>query len=95
MPFRRTATDEPILAAVKRHLERTFSASEAASKLEAYKARTANAFLTNREARVLAKEIAGAEVAWDWDLPRTKEGYYHYNGGVEVRSSLSQSWDVD
>lgn len=43
-----------------------------------------NADLTNREARLVAKEIAGEEVKWDWDLPRTKEGYYHYQGGVAV-----------
>ena len=21
---------------------------------------------------------------WDWDLPRTREGYYHYRGGMEA-----------
>lgn len=70
--------------AVKRHLERKFSASEAQSKVEQYRAKVKDAFLTNREARVVAKEIAGEEVMWDWDLPRTKEGYYHYQGGVPV-----------
>lgn len=32
----------------------------------------------------MAKEVVGTEVKWDWDLPRTKEGYYHYKGGVAV-----------
>lgn len=71
--------------AVQNHLERTLSASDASSKLAAYTARVAGAPITNREARVIAKEIAGSEVKWDWDLPRTKEGYYHYKGGVAVR----------
>ncbi|KAK4703380.1 isocitrate lyase, partial [Phenoliferia sp. Uapishka_3] len=68
--------------AVKLHLERTLSASDASSKFATYKSRVANAFLSNREARFVAKEVVGEEVKWDWNLPRTKEGYYHYQGGV-------------
>ncbi|GAA5994200.1 uncharacterized protein JCM10292_001928 [Rhodotorula paludigena] len=68
--------------AVERHLKRAFSASDASSKFEQYKERVTGASLSNREARAVAKEIAGEEVQWDWDLPRTKEGYYHYRGGM-------------
>ena len=50
--------------------------------------KVAHANMTNREARLVAKDIAGSEVKWDWDLPRTKEGYYHYKGGVAVRHFL-------
>ncbi|KAI0221655.1 isocitrate lyase 1 [Massospora cicadina] len=39
-------------------------------------------FLGFYEARELAKSM-GCEVFWDWDLPRTKEGYYRINGGVK------------
>ncbi|KAJ7492153.1 isocitrate lyase [Mycena latifolia] len=35
------------------------------------------------EAREIAKDILGKPVFWDWDLPRTREGYYHVTGGVE------------
>lgn len=35
----------------------------------------------------MAKEVAGEEIKWDWDLPRTKEGYYHYQAGVAVSSA--------
>lgn len=38
-------------------------------------------FLSNPEARQLAKSY-GVEVHWDWDLPRTREGYYRYQGGT-------------
>jgi Isocitrate lyase family len=55
---------------------------------------------SNNEARDVAKDILGESVFWDWDrkffslsscyyslywlVPRTKEGYYHYNGGIEA-----------
>ncbi|GAA5823548.1 hypothetical protein JCM11251_000675 [Rhodosporidiobolus azoricus] len=68
--------------AVEGHLQRNFSSSEASSKFSTYKQRVAGASLSNREAREVAKEIVGEEVGWDWDLPRTKEGYYHYRGGM-------------
>ncbi|GAA6062564.1 hypothetical protein JCM10212_004877 [Sporobolomyces blumeae] len=70
--------------AVERHLKRTMSASEATAKFDDYVRRVKGegALVSNREARVIAKEICGEEVAWDWDLPRTKEGYYHYRGGM-------------
>ncbi|GAA6016086.1 hypothetical protein JCM10207_004438 [Rhodosporidiobolus poonsookiae] len=70
--------------AVERHVQRTFSASDASSKFDQYKQAVAGANLSNREAREVAKEIAGGEVKWDWDLPRTKEGYYHYKGGMDA-----------
>lgn len=72
------------LAAVKRYLERTASATDATDKFEAYQSAVAGANLTNREARKVARDIVGAEIAWDWELPRTREGYYRYQGGVEA-----------
>jgi isocitrate lyase len=38
---------------------------------------------SNREARALAKGITGIDIAWDWDSPRTREGYYRLQGGCE------------
>lgn len=38
-------------------------------------------FLSNPEARQLAKSL-GVDIYWDWDLPRTREGYYRYQGGT-------------
>jgi isocitrate lyase len=40
---------------------------------------------SNAEARKLAKKSFGVveHVEWDWEKPRTKEGYYRVKGGVE------------
>ncbi|OCH84036.1 isocitrate lyase and phosphorylmutase [Obba rivulosa] len=50
--------------------------------LEAYRAAAEGK--SNSEARDIAKDILGEPVFWDWDLPKTREGYYHYTGGVEA-----------
>ncbi|KAF8807940.1 isocitrate lyase and phosphorylmutase [Phlegmacium glaucopus] len=39
---------------------------------------------SNSAARSIAADILGEQVYWDWDAPRTREGYYHYTGGVEA-----------
>ncbi|KAL6304898.1 isocitrate lyase and phosphorylmutase [Sparassis latifolia] len=39
---------------------------------------------SNAEARDIAQDILGEPIFWDWDLPKTREGYYHYTGGVEA-----------
>ena len=36
---------------------------------------------TNSEARSIAKGLTGVDIHWDWDSPRTREGYYRYKGG--------------
>ncbi|KAJ3093058.1 isocitrate lyase 1 [Quaeritorhiza haematococci] len=38
--------------------------------------------LSNPEARALAKSL-GFEPYFDWDAPRTREGYYRYRGGTK------------
>lgn len=35
------------------------------------------------EARALARGITGVEVFFDWDAPRTREGYYRLKGGCD------------
>jgi isocitrate lyase len=80
-------TNPSSITAVENHLIRTSSSLDAAaSAFSTYKQRVEGANLSNREAREVAKEVVGEEVKWDWDLPRTKEGYYHYKGGMAVRS---------
>ncbi|EKM61426.1 uncharacterized protein PHACADRAFT_204595 [Phanerochaete carnosa HHB-10118-sp] len=46
---------------------------------------------SNTEARDIAADILGERIRWDWDSPKTREGYYHYTGGVEaaIKRSLS------
>lgn len=36
---------------------------------------------SNAEARAIAKGITGVDIPWDWDSPRTREGYYRLQGG--------------
>lgn len=38
---------------------------------------------SNQEARAIAKGITGVDIYFDWDSPRTREGYYRYQGGVD------------
>ncbi|KAF8578736.1 isocitrate lyase and phosphorylmutase [Ramaria rubella] len=39
---------------------------------------------SNSEARAAARKVLGKDIFWDWDLPRTKEGFYHTSGGTET-----------
>ncbi|KAL8794139.1 MAG: hypothetical protein Q9195_003324 [Heterodermia aff. obscurata] len=36
---------------------------------------------SNSEARTVAKGLTGVEIHWDWESPRTREGFYRYQGG--------------
>lgn len=36
---------------------------------------------SNTEARAIAKGATGVDIAFDWDAPRTREGYYRIRGG--------------
>lgn len=38
---------------------------------------------SNSEARAIAKGILGVDIYWNWDSPRTREGYYRYQGGTQ------------
>ncbi|KAF2753293.1 isocitrate lyase and phosphorylmutase [Pseudovirgaria hyperparasitica] len=44
---------------------------------------TASKGKSNAEARAIAKGLTGVDVYFDWDSPRTREGYYRYRGGCE------------
>ena len=37
----------------------------------------------NSEARAIAKGLTGVDIFWDWDAPRTREGYYRLKGGCQ------------
>lgn len=66
-------------------MEREIEASNIKDKEGALKTyRSAVVGKSNNEARVIAAEILNKPVAWDWDSPRTREGYYHYTGGIDV-----------
>ncbi len=39
--------------------------------------------MSNVEAREFARSL-GVDPYWCWDKPRTREGYYRFNGGLEA-----------
>lgn len=39
--------------------------------------------LSNREARAVARKLLGKDIFFDWDAPRTREGYYRLQGGCD------------
>lgn len=40
--------------------------------------------LSNLELRALGDRLGAGEVFWDWDLPRTREGFYRFKGCTEA-----------
>lgn len=56
-----------------------------AQGVEQYKKRVEGG-VSNNEARKIAAEIFGVEGVpkWDWEAPRTKEGYFHFTGGIDA-----------
>lgn len=38
---------------------------------------------SNSEARAIANGITGVDIYWNWDSPRTREGFYRYKGGTK------------
>ena len=38
---------------------------------------------SNAEARAIAKALTGVDIHFDWDAPRTREGYYRVRGGCQ------------
>ncbi|KAK9896844.1 isocitrate lyase and phosphorylmutase [Cystobasidium minutum MCA 4210] len=50
-------------------------------KIQDYLNRTAH--VSHAKAVKMAKREFNAEVFWDWDAPRTREGYYRYQGGTQ------------
>lgn len=47
-----------------------------------YVKENSNTGITKR--RELAKQYASKPIAFNWDIPRTREGYYHYRAGMEA-----------
>ncbi|KAG2350908.1 isocitrate lyase and phosphorylmutase [Suillus weaverae] len=39
---------------------------------------------SNFEARQIAREAVGKDISWNWDLPRTPEGFYRTTGGLQA-----------
>ena len=51
------------------------------SLIEEYKTMTRGK--SNSESRAIAKGLTGVDIHFDWDAPRTREGFYRYQGGCQ------------
>jgi len=67
-------------AAVVQHLEQEGADS---SKIAEYvKAVEEDRNLPLSRRRTLASKYTKSPVFWSWDIPRTREGFYHYKAGI-------------
>ncbi|KAI9094258.1 hypothetical protein K1719_026840 [Acacia pycnantha] len=46
--------------------------------------------LSNEEGRVIAERLGVRNLFWDWDLPRTREGFYRFKGSV--KAAIVRGW---
>ncbi|EEH22112.2 isocitrate lyase [Paracoccidioides brasiliensis Pb03] len=66
--------------AVEQHLK---SEGATQSSIDAYKKQVSeNRDLSLNERRSLAGKYTKSPVFWSWDIPRTREGFYHYRAGI-------------
>ncbi|KAK1835460.1 isocitrate lyase [Podospora conica] len=68
--------DEAVLDAIA-------AGPDSKARAEQYKARITGKQLSNSEARAVARDILGSDIHFDWDAPRTREGYYRLKGGCD------------
>lgn len=47
---------------------------------------------SNSEARAIAKGLTGVDMHFDWDAPRTREGYYRYRGGCQCAVNRARAY---
>jgi isocitrate lyase len=57
--------------------------ADSASSVDAYLAEVrANPNLSIAHRRKVAEKYTKTQVSWSWDIPRTREGFYHYRAGL-------------
>jgi len=45
--------------------------------------------LSNYDARKLARKALGRDIFYSWEIPRTREGYYHFRAGIPAATKRS------
>ncbi|KNG86589.1 isocitrate lyase [Aspergillus nomiae NRRL 13137] len=76
--------------AVDAHLEREGAAQ---SVRDAYKTRVQeNPDLSITRRKALASDYTKTPVVWSWDIPRTREGYYHYKAGFPAATKRAKEF---
>ncbi|KAH6627033.1 isocitrate lyase [Chaetomium sp. MPI-SDFR-AT-0129] len=59
------------------------AASGTSAQADRYRQAIKGKQMSNTEARAVAREILGRDIYFDWDAPRTREGYYRLKGGCD------------
>ncbi|GAB1315064.1 isocitrate lyase 1 [Madurella fahalii] len=59
---------------------------------EQYKKAVQGKQLSNTEARAIARGVLGTDIYFDWDAPRTREGYYRLQGGCDCSINRAISY---
>lgn len=81
--------DEWLAAANLQRFDDAVLAAVDAAKVSGDKASLKKQYLSqskgksNAEARAIARGLLGTDVFFDWDAPRTREGYYRLKGGCD------------
>ncbi|CAG8676698.1 14668_t:CDS:2, partial [Acaulospora colombiana] len=76
-------TREAVLKTYPQAIADTIKASNKANKDKLLREWDSKAnSLSHDDAKKFAKSL-GFEIFWDWDLPRTREGFYRYQGGTK------------
>lgn len=57
-----------------------------------YQAAVKGKQISNREARAIARQLLGQEIFFDWESPRTREGYYRLKGGCDCSINRAISY---
>lgn len=72
--------DEAVVAAIQQQSRSTGGATQASKLVADFLSRVKGKSIT--EARAVARSVlGGVDVFFDWDAPRTREGYYRLKGG--------------
>ncbi|KIY62563.1 isocitrate lyase and phosphorylmutase [Cylindrobasidium torrendii FP15055 ss-10] len=78
-------TTEHPLVTFNQAVEKELELSPIADKKAAYESyKKAVEGKANSDARAVAEDILGKKIFWSADLPRTKEGYYHFTAGIDA-----------
>ncbi|KAH8893393.1 isocitrate lyase and phosphorylmutase [Thozetella sp. PMI_491] len=70
--------DDAVVAAIQAQ-----AGADAKALVAQYRSAIRGKALSNTEARAVARGILGKDVFFDWDSPRTREGYYRLKGGCD------------
>lgn len=63
--------------------------AEGATKAKIDKFLSGASTRSNAEARAAAKAVLGRDIYFNWETPRTREGYYHFKAGMDAATKRS------